>query len=136
MFNRIPAVVAAMTPFPHAVESTASVASAQEMMDELGIRHLPVKSGDTLIGVVTERELRRVAPEAKVESVAITRAYVVDTEEPLDNVLVHLASHHIGSALVTKDGRLVGIFTSSDACRLFGDWLRYHFRPPTDNDAA
>jgi acetoin utilization protein AcuB len=136
MYNKIPAVVTVMTPFPHAIDANATVGSARTMMDEERIRHLPVKTADSLLGLVTERELRGVAPDIAVGSVAITNAYIVDTEEPLDNVLVHLASKQIGSVLVTKDGRLVGIFTTTDACRLFGDWLRYHYRPPADDDAA
>ena len=51
-------------------------------------------------------------------------AYVVEGGEPLDVVLEHMATNHIGSALVTKDGLLMGILTATDACRLFCDLLR------------
>ncbi len=136
MFNKIPAVVAVMTPFPHAIEAAGKIADARAMMDRLRIRHLPVKEHDRLVGVVTERELRGIADDVPIQTVAIREAYVVDTDEPLDNVLVHMAAHHIGSALVTKDERLAGIFTTTDACRLFGEWLRYHYRPSHDDDAA
>ena len=36
-----------------------------------------------------------------------------------DRVLLHMADEHIGCALVVKDGRLAGIFTTTDACRVF-----------------
>ena len=44
--------------------------------------------------------------------------------EPLDDVLAHMSTHHIGSALVTTDGHLAGIFTVTDACRAFCRFLR------------
>jgi hypothetical protein len=47
-----------------------------------------------------------------------------------------MAERHIGSAIVTKAGKLVGMFTSMDACRSFGGYLRDHFPHPTDDEAA
>ncbi len=51
-------------------------------------------------------------------------SYVVDAQTPLDEVLDHMASHRIGSALVTSNGELAGIFTATDACRAFAEFLR------------
>ena len=42
---------------------------------------------------------------------------------------------HIGSALVVKGGKLAGIFTMTDACRSFGEFLRSIF-PDTGKDSA
>jgi hypothetical protein len=53
----------------------------------------------------------------------------VDSSDPLDHVLEHMAAKHIGSALVTKHGHLVGIFTATDACRVFCRHL-WLLRPP------
>ena len=50
--------------------------------------------------------------------------YVVDVGAPLDEVLLAMAERHIGSALVTRGGRLAGILTATDACRAFGETLR------------
>jgi len=71
-----------------------------------------------------------------VRDAFVADAYVVDSHEPLDGVLEHLASHHIGSALVTKSGRLAGIFTTTDACRIFCQHLRSLFPSPSGEDAA
>ena len=38
---------------------------------------------------------------------------------------------HIGSALVTKHGKLVGIFTVTDVCRVFAEFLK-SLRLPDD----
>ncbi len=48
------------------------------------------------------------------------QSYSVDLNTPLDVVLLEMAARHIGSALVTRKGRLAGIFTATDACREFG----------------
>jgi acetoin utilization protein AcuB len=63
--------------------------------------------------------------------------YIVDLHEPLDNVLITMAERHIGSAIVTRAGKLVGMFTAVDACRCFGTFLREHFpRVEGDDDVA
>ena len=96
-----------------------------------------MKDGSTLVGVLTDRDLKRALDpslglppkeELFVRDVFVPDAYIVDVGEPLDSVLDRLSSQHIGSALVTKRGRLVGIFTLTDAARLFSRHLRSLFR--------
>jgi CBS domain-containing protein len=57
----------------------------------------------------------------------VPEAYVVEVTEPLDGVLDQLSTRHIGSALVTRNGRLVGIFTLNDSARLYCQHLRALF---------
>jgi CBS domain-containing protein len=45
-----------------------------------------------------------------------------------------MAEHHIGSAIVTKNDKLVGIFTVTDACRALAEVLDGH-PAETDNVA-
>jgi hypothetical protein len=47
-----------------------------------------------------------------------------------------MAEHHIGSAVVTRHGKLAGVFTSSDACIHFAEFLRDQFRRSGGDDAA
>lgn len=74
--------------------------------------------------------------KVQVKDVFIEEAYTVDLTEPVDNVLLHLAQNHIGSALVTKNGRLAGLYTMTDACRQFGEFLREHYLPVSGDDVA
>jgi acetoin utilization protein AcuB len=122
-----------MTPFPHSVKTEDPLIRAQALMAEHEIRHLAVTEDDHLVGVLTDRDLKRaldpdlgLPPKAEllVRDVFVTDAYVVEGGEPLDLVLDHMATNHIGSALVTRDGLLVGILTATDSCRLFCDHLR------------
>ena len=143
--DHIPSIGSVMTPFPCVVQVNDSVLAARALMVEHEVRHLPVKDGSTLIGVLTDRDLKRALDpslglppkeELFVRDVFVPDAYVVDVGEPLDCVLDHLSSQHIGSALVTKSGRLVGIFTLTDAARLFGRHLRSLFPCHSGDEVA
>ena len=143
--NRIPSVGAVMTPFPHFVHVDDSLLVGRAMMVQHEVRHLPVKDGDQLVGILTDRDLKRaldpdlgLPPKDQlfVRDVFVSDAFVVDSAEPLDNVLEQLAARHIGSALVTKKGRLVGIFTLVDACRMFCEHLRAMFPNRRSNEVA
>jgi acetoin utilization protein AcuB len=143
--NHIPAIGSVMTPFPYVVQINESLLAARALMIEHEIRHLPVKDGNRLLGVLTDRDLKRALDpslrlppkeELFVRDVFIPDAYVVDVAEPLHDVLKHLSSQHIGSALVTKSGRLVGIFTLTDAARLFGEYLCSLFPSHSGDEVA
>jgi acetoin utilization protein AcuB len=141
----MPSTNSVMTPFPHVVEVDDSLRHARELMVRHQVRHLPVKEGAALVGVLTDRDLKRALDpdlglpardELFVRDVFEPEAYVVDSSEPLDHVLEHMAAKHIGSALVTKHGHLVGIFTATDACRVFCRHLRSIFPKSSADNVA
>jgi acetoin utilization protein AcuB len=143
--DRMPSTNSVMTPFPHVVEVDDSVLHARALMVHHQVRHLPVKKGNALVGVLTDRDLKRALDpdlglppkdELFVRDVFESEAYVVESSEPLDNVLEHMSAKHIGSALVTKHGHLVGIFTATDACRVFCQHLRLIFPRSSADDVA
>jgi CBS domain-containing protein len=134
-----------MTPFPFYVEPDDSVRRAREMMVQHEVRHLPVLEDHELVGILTDRDIKRALDpelglpsrnELFVRDVYVPEPYVVDLAVPLDGVLEHMAAHHFGSALVTKHGRLVGIFTAIDACRTYCEHLRRLSPPQSGSDVA
>ncbi len=141
-----PLVKSVMTPFPYAVEISAPLLDARRMMLEHHVHHLPVTSGHRLRGIITDRDIKLLlGPELdypdprklSVEDAYISHAYEVDLDTPLSTVLLEMARRHIGAAVVTGHGRLAGIFTVTDACRIFGEWLRQRYTPPgSGTDAA
>ena len=142
--NHIPHLQSVMTPFPYTIEVTATVSAAMEMMQEHDFHHLPVTNNKKLVGVVSDRDLRflsgpTIDPQAgenwKVGDVCVENPYIVETTEPLDNVLVHMTNQRIGSALVVKNAKLVGIFTALDGCKKLAEMLREHL-PSSGDDAA
>jgi acetoin utilization protein AcuB len=130
--RRVPRIKSVMTPFPYSVAADATVEDAQALMARHHVRHLPVKRGTSLIGVVSDRDLRMALdpqrgkgdPVLRVRDVTSLDVYVVDLSTPLDEVLSHMARSHVSCALVRKGTRVVGVFTTTDACRLFGEFLR------------
>ncbi len=141
-----PSLATAMTPFPYSVDHNASLEFALQLMERHKVRHLPVTEEQGLVGLLTERDMRSVEQlhsglnakrELTVNDAYIADPYIVDLHEPLDNVLINMAERHIGSAIVTKSGKLVGMFTAVDACRCFGAFLREYFpRAAGDDDVA
>lgn len=143
--KRIPAIKAVMTPFPYSIEADATLAEARRRMAAHDFQHLPVTEGGRLVGVVAARELglaldpRLCGPSQdvlRVRDLCRRDPYVVEMDEPLDNVLVHMAAHHLDAALVVRQGKLVGIFTTTDACQRFGELMREQFLPPGGDEAA
>jgi len=143
--KKIPSIKTAMTAFPYSVQPGASLQQAIEFMRTHNIRHLPVADHGELLGLISDRDIKLVLgpdfvyPDPDKLTVAdIMRpdTYTVDLEERLDCVLAHMAEHHIGSAVVTRHGKLAGMFTTSDACREFASHLRDQFRKSGGGSAA
>ena len=143
--KKMPVLKTAMTPFPYSVGLDASFEEASELMGHHDVRHLPVTREHRVIGVITDRDMTSAmhvraqsndSDELRVSDLYMTDPYIVSMDEPIENVLLTMAERHIGSAIVTKAGKLVGIFTSVDACRIFGEYLREHFPHSMDDDVA
>ena len=143
--DHMPSVKLVMTPFPYCVEAGASLARAREMMVEHEIHHLPVTDRGELVGVISGREValgtaiasvRDPSREPRVREACVLHAYAVEDTEPLDGVLAIMARDRLGSALVTRRGKLVGVFTVTDACQLLADWLRSSFPAAGGDEVA
>lgn len=144
--KKIPTLTTAMTPFPYSIELSASFDEASELMGRHNVRHLPVTENHQVVGMITDRDMTSAmhvhsragaaAGDLCVRDLYIADPYVVSVDEPLDNVLLTMAERHIGSVIVTKAEKLVGMFTSVDACRTFGEYLREHFQRPTGDEVA
>jgi len=137
--KHMPTIKVAMTTFPWSIDIDAPAEEAWATMLEHRIRHLPVTADDALIGIVTERELRLVLRPGvepgdwKVRQVCEEDAYVVSDDTPLDVVVSEMAERQIGSALVQRRGKLVGILTTTDVCRVLAELLESRF-PVDDGD--
>lgn len=141
--DHIPTVKLAMTPFPHAVAADAPLSAALAMMEEHRVHQLPVTDGGRLLGVVARSDVSPVASRARgrpravqVRDVCTTAACVVEDRDRLDCVLERMAEAHVPAALVVRRGKLVGIFTFTDACRILAGWLRARFPEPESDGAA
>ena len=131
MSKPIPTIQKYMTTSPHSIGIEQPLTVAHTMMQEHGIRHLPVLHGGKLLGMLTDRDLRLVESlvgvdpsEVKVEDAMSTVVYSVSPETPLDEVVSTMGEHKYGSAVVMQNMKVVGIFTTVDVCRTLAELLQ------------
>jgi len=130
MSKPIPTIQKYMTTQPHSIGRDQKMSAAHKMMREHRFRHLPVLTGGRLVGVLSDRDLhlietlRDVDPDqVPVEDAMTNDPYTVSPDSPLDEVVATMAEHKYGCAVVMQNNKLVGIFTTVDACRAFAELL-------------
>ena len=136
MSKPIPAISKYMTTTPHVVDGSVTLAAASKLMREHGIRHLPVVSGEKLLGVITERDISFAesfsivdAEKATVQGAMTEEPYSASPETPLDEVVATMAEKKYGSAIIVQNKHVVGVFTTVDACRALSELLGTRLRP-------
>jgi CBS domain-containing protein len=117
-----------MIRYPQVVAPEQGVLEALEMMQDLGVRHLPVVSEEKLVGIVSERDLKAArAPllqKSTIAEIMKKDVYVVSSQTPLSEVASDMADGKYGSAIVTDVNRqVIGIFTTTDALRILSNQL-------------
>jgi acetoin utilization protein AcuB len=119
-----------MVTTPQTIGAEQTMDLAHRLMREHKFRHLPVLFGGKIVGVVSDRDLhtietlRDVDPKkVTVEDAMTLEPYCVAPETPLDEVVLTMAQHKYGCAIVQQNHKVVGIFTTVDACRAFADLL-------------
>jgi len=117
-----------MTPGPHTIGREQSLVAAKQMMQKIQVRHLPVLHGGKLVGVLSDRDLTAVetlpgSRQMTVEDAMVPDVYVTSEDAPLATVAGEMARQRIGSAIVTKDEHVVGVFTAVDALRALAETL-------------
>jgi acetoin utilization protein AcuB len=108
------------TPSPITAHIDTSIADIVAMMEAHGIRHIPIVDADRPVGIVSDRDTRLIqrlagAEQLTARDIMVPEPYVVGPEEPLEDVALAMGRQRIGSAIVTEDGRIAGIFTLTDA---------------------
>ena len=141
-FDSTPSVGSVMTPFPFFVEADDPIKQVEVLFRSHPIRHVPVKEGSAVVGIVSQRDLLRWVPEdlppmerhrMQVREVMTLDPYVVAFGTPLEEVLRVMVERNLGAAIVSHGARLAGILTTTDVCRLLADVLIHRFEP---GDAA
>lgn len=130
MSKPVPTIQRYMTTQPHSIGEDQPMAMAHQMMKKHSFRHLPVLTGGKLVGLLSDRDLNLIEALRDVDPDKVTVGdamsgdpYTVSPETPLDEVVATMAEHKYGCAVVMQNQKLVGIFTTVDACRAFADML-------------
>ncbi len=106
---------------------------AKHILDKKGIRHLPVVSDGKLVGIITDRDIRRNLPspatsleiheifclldKLQVQTVMTRKVVSVTPETSIEAAASLLLAHKIGGLPVLEGERLVGIITEGDVLR-------------------
>lgn len=123
------------------VKQTDSPRTAYRLMREKQVRHLPVIDGDRLVGIVSDRDVRKTLSLETVEDLTETETQphrgdrpratyrpdvrdimsrLVETTEPsttLAEAADRMLTARIGALPVTKSHTLIGIITETDLLR-------------------
>ncbi len=136
--KQMPQIQKVMTTMPHTIGEDIPMTKALELMREHRIRHLPVLAGGSLVGVLTDRDVKLAASFAGaasmvVEDVMTPEPYSVLPDAPLNRVVSEMAEHKYGCAVVQQaNGKVVGIFTANDGLRVLAEQLEQFHKPAID----
>ena len=124
------AVQAVMTTFPHSIGVEQNLQTARDMMHAYSVRHLPVQESGKLVGVLSEGDInfaiaveKKSAAEMTVAEAFTEEPYMVDGSEDVKRVARRMYEDRIGCTLVVQGESVVGIFTTTDACRTLAEVL-------------
>ncbi len=109
------------------IQTSTTIGEALLLLRANRIRHLPVIENDSLVGIVSDRDLRDALPSRLLthddddtvlhKPVADIMNQQVITAHPLDfieDAALQLYEHKIGSLPIVEGNRLVGLITESD----------------------
>ena len=124
-----------MTPEPKTVNEDDPVKAAVNLVVENRIRHLPVVRGDALVGIISDRDLKRAMPsivagataeeyqtfmeETPVEQAMTANPIACAPNTDLVDLVREFCQKKVGAIPVVDDGRLVGIVTQTDMMEAF-----------------
>jgi acetoin utilization protein AcuB len=108
---------------------------ALRLVQRRGVRHLPVVENGNLVGIVSDRDLKRAMPSAATSLSAQELNYLLDRVTvgefmtrgvitiapmfPVEEAARIMVTEKISALPVTEGGRLVGIVTETDVLHLF-----------------
>lgn len=109
------------SPYVISISSQDTLDTALNLMQENGIRHLPVIDNGDVLGMVSERDVLTHMGKVwdkimHVEDIMNSDILSVNANDNLGDVAFALSSQKKGSAVVLDDeGKVYGIFTTTDA---------------------
>ena len=121
------------------VTSEQTLRDATDLLRSKRIRQLPVVDAGRLIGIITDRDIKRATPsilsgvdrdeydrileETKIAQFMTKEPMTLTPETPLKAAVKIFIDQKIGGCPVVENGKLVGIITQIDALRAFYNML-------------
>jgi acetoin utilization protein AcuB len=117
-----------MTKMPRCIGLHQPLLTAVKWMDELKVRHLPVREAGKIVGIVSDRDLGLMAGMSasgkkeqgcKIEDAMTSAVLTVFESQTVKEVTEKMLAQRVGSAIVTDNsGVITGIFTDTDALKI------------------
>jgi acetoin utilization protein AcuB len=117
------------------VTPETALPEAIKLASQRGIRHLPVVDGTEVVGIVSDRDLKRAMASSatslevhelrylldrlKVAEIMTRGVITIGPTFPLEQAARLMVQEKIGAVPVVDEGRLVGIVTETDVLTLF-----------------
>lgn len=128
-----------MTPNPATIEPDASVRAAFIQMRHRGFRHLPVVQDKKMVGMITDRDLRRpdiskdvegwndfykLDEDCEVRYVMTTEVKSVYPNDSIEKAVALFIEHKFGALpVLDKNDELIGILSAHDVLNAFQEAL-------------
>lgn len=120
------------------INVTTDLREAEHQMKERNIRHVPVVSGEEVIGMLSLTDLMRISfgdvygesqtdvdyaiyDMLSIKQVMVSNPVTVQSNSTIKDAAEILASKEFHALPVTEDGKLVGIVTSTDLIKFLID---------------
>ena len=124
-----------MTLDPKTIDENDFVKTAVMLILENRIRHLPVVRGESLVGIVSDRDLKRAMPsvvagataeeyqafmeETSIEQLMTASPITCAPDTDLVDLVREFCQHKVGAIPVVEGERVVGIVTQTDMMQAF-----------------
>ncbi len=115
---------------PVSVSRSDTLDRALRTMERWKIRHLLVVEGDRVVGIVSDRDLKKAAPSpfdrdtaeeylrltsaVTIKEVMLRDVVTISPHAPIEEAANLMFQKRIGALPVVQDGRMVGIITETD----------------------
>jgi len=126
-----------MTPEPQSLGARQTLLDAVLMIRMAPLRHIPILEDGRLVGVLSDRDVHRLAPslliplspqeynrvfaDTPLEKVMTRNPLTIHPDAPLADAVNLLVTERLGCLPVLDEGKLVGIITVSDMLRALYD---------------
>ncbi|HLI46243.1 MAG TPA: CBS domain-containing protein [Geobacterales bacterium] len=110
-----------------------TLAFARKIMLRNNISKLVVVNGDEITGIISLRDIAQVLTklgtefnstldQILVKKIAKTDIIKLEAEQSVKNACKVMKEKEVGSVVIVKNNKLAGIFTPTDACKIFNEY--------------
>lgn len=129
--SEIPQVKDYMTRTSKTVGSRQPLCLVNKLMKSLGMQYMPVRMENEIVGIISQRSVTEAMTNPNgnrlaAQDVMMKNPVSISPDMPLDQIAERMAEGEYRSVLVRdKNGELIGMFTTADACRVLGQVLQH-----------